>query len=163
MSLVLLLVLHFISIPFQTEALNKIFSCLFLKKLEQQVLVFLPFIVLQTFSKAWGLAGIRCGLAFSSPEIIELLNKVKPPYNLNILTQNLVGKILTEENNLSKDLYSILNQRDLLNKEEQLYLRYGNPILTALQCSIAYFCLRRAKWHTKAQEKAFKNFSISIT
>ena len=45
-------------------------------------------VVMQTFSKAWGLAGIRLGMAFASPEIIQLFNKVKPPYNVNKLTQN---------------------------------------------------------------------------
>lgn len=44
-------------------------------------------IVLQTFSKAWGCAAIRCGLAFASPQIIGLFNKVKYPYNVNLLTQ----------------------------------------------------------------------------
>ena len=44
-------------------------------------------IVLQTFSKAWGCAAIRCGMAFASPEIIGLFNKVKYPYNVNMLTQ----------------------------------------------------------------------------
>ena len=44
-------------------------------------------IVLQTFSKAWGCAAIRCGLAYASPQIIGLFNKVKYPYNVNMLTQ----------------------------------------------------------------------------
>lgn len=44
-------------------------------------------IVFQTFSKAWGSAGIRLGMAFASPEIIEIFNKVKYPYNINMLTQ----------------------------------------------------------------------------
>ncbi|NDV83495.1 histidinol-phosphate transaminase [Bacteroides sp. 51] len=44
-------------------------------------------IVLQTFSKAWGSAAIRLGMAFASPEIIGLLNKIKYPYNVNLLTQ----------------------------------------------------------------------------
>jgi histidinol-phosphate aminotransferase len=43
-------------------------------------------VVLQTFSKAWGLAGVRLGLAFADPEIITTLNKVKYPYNVNVLT-----------------------------------------------------------------------------
>lgn len=47
-------------------------------------------IVLQTFSKAWGLAGVRLGMAFASEEIISLYNKVKYPYNINVLTQRLV-------------------------------------------------------------------------
>lgn len=43
--------------------------------------------VMQTFSKAWGLAGLRLGMGFASKEIITVLNKVKPPYNINTLTQ----------------------------------------------------------------------------
>ena len=45
----------------------------------------------QTFSKAWGLASVRCGMAFASEEIIGLFNKVKYPYNINLLTQNFVS------------------------------------------------------------------------
>ena len=52
-------------------------------------------IIFHTFSKAWGLASLRCGLAFASEEIIALFNKVKYPYNVNTLTQN---KVLDELN-----------------------------------------------------------------
>lgn len=51
-------------------------------------------VVLQTFSKAWGLAGLRVGMAFASEDIIELFNKVKPPYNVNSLSQQAVVKAL---------------------------------------------------------------------
>jgi len=44
-------------------------------------------IIFQTFSKAWGMAGIRLGMAFAAPEIIAVFNKIKYPYNVNILTQ----------------------------------------------------------------------------
>ena len=44
-------------------------------------------VVMQTFSKAWGMAGMRLGMAFASKEIIDLMNKVKAPYNVNELTQ----------------------------------------------------------------------------
>ena len=44
-------------------------------------------VVLRTFSKAWGMAGIRLGMAFANGEIIHYFNKVKPPYNVNVLTQ----------------------------------------------------------------------------
>jgi len=44
-------------------------------------------VILQTFSKAWGMAGIRLGMAFADPEIIAVLTKIKYPYNVNILTQ----------------------------------------------------------------------------
>jgi histidinol-phosphate aminotransferase len=46
-------------------------------------------VVLQTFSKAWGLASLRLGMAFASPAIIAILNKLKPPYNINGVTQQL--------------------------------------------------------------------------
>lgn len=51
-------------------------------------------IVLQTLSKAWGMAALRFGMAFASPDIISLFNKVKYPYNINILTQNYVDESL---------------------------------------------------------------------
>jgi histidinol-phosphate aminotransferase len=44
-------------------------------------------VVMQTFSKAWGLAGLRLGMAFASPEVISYLNKIKPPYNISEATQ----------------------------------------------------------------------------
>ncbi|HUQ96702.1 MAG TPA: aminotransferase class I/II-fold pyridoxal phosphate-dependent enzyme, partial [Chitinophagaceae bacterium] len=46
-------------------------------------------VILQTFSKAWGLAALRLGMAFASTEIISVLNKIKPPYNINGATQEL--------------------------------------------------------------------------
>ena len=45
-------------------------------------------VVTQTLSKAYGLAGIRLGICYASTEIISILNKIKPPYNINLLTQN---------------------------------------------------------------------------
>src|SRR6201993_136936 len=51
-------------------------------------------VVLQTLSKAWGLAGLRVGMAFASEEIIEVMNKVKPPYNVNEASQQLALKAL---------------------------------------------------------------------
>ncbi len=51
-------------------------------------------IVLQTFSKAWGMAGIRLGMAFAQPEIIRVFNKIKYPYNINILTQQKALELL---------------------------------------------------------------------
>lgn len=62
--------------------------------------------VMQTFSKAWGLAGIRLGMGFASKEIITVLNKVKPPYNINTLTQN---KVLEELGNLEEKNRAIDN------------------------------------------------------
>src|SRR5690606_36042502 len=58
-------------------------------------------VVLQTFSKAWGLAGLRLGMCFASQEIISILNKIKYPYNVNTRTQDLALEAL--ENTYRKD------------------------------------------------------------
>lgn len=74
-------------------------------------------IVLQTFSKAWGLAAVRLGMAFASLDIIKLFNKVKYPYNVNILTQNFVSEEL-DKLELRKEWISILLKgRDYLKAE----------------------------------------------
>ena len=55
-------------------------------------------VILQTFSKAWANAGVRLGMAFASEEIISVLNKIKYPYNINILTQEHIQKTLNKPN-----------------------------------------------------------------
>ncbi len=74
-------------------------------------------VVLQTFSKAWGLAGLRLGMAFASEYIISILNKIKYPYNVNIQTQELAVDAL--ENAYRKDIWvdEILRQRDKLVRD----------------------------------------------
>ena len=74
-------------------------------------------IVLQTFSKAWGLAAVRLGMAFASPEIIKLFNKVKYPYNVNILTQNFVNGELDKLELRKEWIQTLLKGRDYLNEE----------------------------------------------
>lgn len=72
-------------------------------------------IVLQTFSKAWGMAGIRLGMAFASLEIIQLFNKVKPPYNINQLTQQIALEALeTSQDDYRQLLSTLLNERERL-------------------------------------------------
>ncbi|NDV94187.1 histidinol-phosphate transaminase [Dysgonomonas sp. 521] len=74
-------------------------------------------VVLQTFSKAWGLAAVRLGMAFSSPEIIRLFNKVKYPYNVNILTQNFVSEELDKLELRKEWISTLLKGRDYLKNE----------------------------------------------
>jgi len=76
-------------------------------------------IVLQTFSKAWGLASVRCGMAFASSEIISYFNKVKYPYNINILTQNFVSEHLDNEAHKNEWVKMLLEQRSLLSAQLQ--------------------------------------------
>ena len=71
-------------------------------------------VVLQTFSKAWGLANLRVGMAFAHPEIIRILNKIKAPYNLNGMTQKLVADSLRNVHFKNEMVHQILVQRDVL-------------------------------------------------
>ena len=73
-------------------------------------------VVLQTFSKAWGLAGLRCGMAFSSPWIIKLMNSVKPPYNLNEFTQQYVTEQMENVDSVRREISKLLQERDRLTQ-----------------------------------------------
>lgn len=68
-------------------------------------------IILQTLSKAWASAGVRLGMAFASEEIISLFNKVKYPYNVNILTQNKALEILRTPKMVSDWVDILLKER----------------------------------------------------
>ena len=71
-------------------------------------------VILQTFSKAWGMAGIRLGFAFADTEIIRVLNRIKYPYNVNILTQKVALEHLSSTENKDKWVNQILEQRSQL-------------------------------------------------
>lgn len=68
-------------------------------------------VVLQTLSKAFGLAGIRCGFAIASPDVIQLMNNVKAPYNVNSLTSEVAINALNAIDELEKNVSTILSQR----------------------------------------------------
>lgn len=74
-------------------------------------------IVLQTFSKAWGMAALRCGMAFASEEIIAFFNKVKYPYNLNLLTQEAVYKQVENVEQKNEWVKALLLERSKLITE----------------------------------------------
>ncbi len=74
-------------------------------------------IILQTLSKAWGMAAVRLGMAFASPEIITYFNKVKYPYNINILTQNYVGEELDKLDQKNEWVDTLVKQRNILEKK----------------------------------------------
>jgi histidinol-phosphate aminotransferase len=71
-------------------------------------------IILQTFSKAWGMAGIRLGMAFASAQIISILNKIKYPYNLNILTQQKALELLQKAGEMKQWVETLLAEREKL-------------------------------------------------
>ena len=68
-------------------------------------------VVLNTFSKAWGCAAIRLGMAFASADIIQLLNKVKYPYNINRLTQEAAIRLMEQDYVVKRWVSSLLNER----------------------------------------------------
>ena len=70
-------------------------------------------IVLQTLSKAWGAAGIRLGMAFASPEIIAVLNRIKYPYNVSRPAQEYALEVLRREDEMKRQLSGILRERAL--------------------------------------------------
>ncbi|MCJ8153505.1 histidinol-phosphate transaminase [Chryseobacterium sp. SSA4.19] len=71
-------------------------------------------IVLQTFSKAWGMAGARVGVAYASKEIIAFINTVKAPFNINSLSSDLILKALDNPEQLSQNVHSILSEKSWL-------------------------------------------------
>lgn len=68
-------------------------------------------VILQTFSKAWGMAGLRLGMAFADEQIIEVLSRIKYPYNLSILTQQKALELLGNEVQKQEWVTTILNER----------------------------------------------------
>jgi len=97
-------------------------------------------VVLQTLSKAWGLAGLRIGIAFASEEIIEVFNKIKPPYNINQSSQELALKGLKEIEKINHWIRETISERDQLIKDllmfpfvEKIFPSDANFILVKTQ------------------------------
>lgn len=97
-------------------------------------------VVLQTFSKAWGLAGIRLGMAFASPEIVAVLSKIKYPYNINALTQERVMQSLQNVEEKESWVKTIIEERAKLAKElkqfpfvEKIYPSNANFLLVKME------------------------------
>jgi histidinol-phosphate aminotransferase len=97
-------------------------------------------VVLQTFSKAWGMAGLRLGMAFASEEIIAILDKIKPPYNINEATQELALKALDQDEQLKYMVEEIVQERQMLEAAlptlaivEKVYPSNANFILVKVK------------------------------
>jgi histidinol-phosphate aminotransferase len=69
-------------------------------------------VVLQTLSKAWGLAGLRLGMAFAHRDIVALLDKIKPPYNISSYAQQVAATVLANPSEISDRVSEILSERD---------------------------------------------------
>ncbi|MGQ1785908.1 MULTISPECIES: histidinol-phosphate transaminase [unclassified Saccharicrinis] len=78
-------------------------------------------IILQTFSKAWGMAGIRLGMAFTSPEVVTIFNHIKYPYNINILTQKTALELLQKVADKNAWVQELLKQKERMALKMKVY------------------------------------------
>ncbi|MBV9987834.1 MAG: histidinol-phosphate transaminase [Chitinophagaceae bacterium] len=97
-------------------------------------------VVMQTFSKAWGLAGLRVGMAFASEAIIELLGRVKPPYNISQASQELALRALEEVGQVNDMIRLLVDMREALSEVfrsmpgvEKVYPSDANFILVKIR------------------------------
>ncbi len=97
-------------------------------------------VVLQTFSKAWGLAALRLGMAFAPQIIIDYMNKVKPPYNINLATQQLAMQALDNIDWVNQHIRETIAERRKLEVELQ-----ENALVEKIYQSDANFILVRVK------------------
>lgn len=93
-------------------------------------------VVLQTLSKAYGLAGIRLGMAFASREMVSVLNRIKPPYNVSALTQAEALNQLKDRGSMVKEVKVLVRERQKLSE-----ILACLPIFTAIHPSDANFVL----------------------
>ncbi len=97
-------------------------------------------VIMQTFSKAWGLAALRLGMAFASKEIVDLLNRIKPPYNINQATQDFALEALQELQQVNDMITEIVAMRnELIRVFEKL------PLVQKVYPSDANFLLVKVR------------------
>ncbi len=107
-------------------------------------------IILQTFSKAWGSAGIRLGMAFAAPEIIAIFNKIKYPYNVNLLTQQQAAEMLGQYDQIERWVQTLIRER------ERLMTAFDNlPLTEKIYPTDANFFLAKV-----TDAKAIYNFLV---
>lgn len=109
-------------------------------------------VVMQTFSKAWGLAALRLGMIYASKDIVAVLNKIKPPYNINQATQELVLKALDNLQDVNAMITETVKLRDLLVNElltassvQKVYPSDANFLLVKVTDANAIYAYLRDK------------------
>jgi histidinol-phosphate aminotransferase len=113
-------------------------------------------VVMQTFSKAWGLAALRLGTIFAPEEIITVLNKIKPPYNINQSTQELALSALDNLEDVNQMIRETIAERELLTKELELI-----PIVKKVFPADANFLLVKMD-HATAVYESLKEKGIIV-
>jgi histidinol-phosphate aminotransferase len=103
-------------------------------------------VVMQTFSKAWGLAALRLGMIFASSEIVDVLNKIKPPYNINQATQELALKALDNLQDVNsmiqetvKEREGLMNGLGKLTIVQKIFPTDANFVLVKIQNATAIY------------------------
>src|SRR6185369_8274220 len=104
--------------------------------------------VMQTLSKAWGLAALRLGMIVASGEIVTWLNKIKPPYNINQATQELALKALEEVGQVNEMIRQIVDMRDQMARQLPEL-----PVVEHVYPSDANFLLVKVKNAVKVYEQ----------
>lgn len=103
--------------------------------------------VIQTLSKAYGLAGLRLGLGFGSTQLIQILNKIKPPYNVSQATQDIVLESLSQTNRVEEEIKKICNTR------ERLYTCLkASSLFSKVYSSEANFILAQTRYYKELYE-----------
>ena len=110
------------------------------RSLIPELLNFPNLVILQTLSKAWGLAGLRVGMAFASEQIIDIFNKVKPPYNINTVSQDLALNALDNVDQVNLWIKEIVSER---NKLSELFTKL--PYVVKVYPSEANFLMVKLK------------------
>lgn len=93
-------------------------------------------LIMQTFSKAWGMAGLRLGMAFAHPSVVGVLNKIKPPYNVNLLTQKLATEAMDNSDAVEHMVSAIIEERSRMTE-----LLKKNPLVEKIYSSDTNFLL----------------------
>lgn len=103
-------------------------------------------VVMQTLSKAWGLAALRLGMTIASAEIVAVMNKIKPPYNIGQASQELVLKALDEVEQVNEMIKELINERDVLASAlvnlsfvEKVYPSDANFLLVKMKDAVAVY------------------------
>ena len=110
------------------------------KSLVSEIKNFPNLVVLQTFSKAWGLAGLRVGLAFAREKIISFFNRVKPPYNVSQIAQEKILQALENKSRVSETIAEIIFEREKLIENLS-----GFPFVVKIYPTDANFVLVKTK------------------